>query len=110
MRGTDPHTSPSDIDNEQDSDLGVLDASQIQDRNDDELAPIPVDLADEVEGMYRLMDLISESGSNGYVDKVIIAQDSLRRFINAISPGAYATITKVDFNILDRLSIKPLGI
>ncbi|KAH9027877.1 hypothetical protein EDB85DRAFT_1892774 [Lactarius pseudohatsudake] len=83
-------------------DLGVLDASQIQDRNDDELAPIPVDLADEVEGMYRLMDLISESGSNGY--------DSLRRFINAISPGAYATITKVDFKILDRLSIKPLGI
>jgi len=41
---------------------------------------------------------------------VIIAQDSLRRFINAISPGAYATITKVDFKILDRLSIKPLGI
>ncbi|KAH9165762.1 hypothetical protein EDB89DRAFT_2008009, partial [Lactarius sanguifluus] len=89
---------------------GLLDASQIQDRNDDELAPIPVDLADEVEGMYRLMDLISESGNNGYVDKVIIAQDSLRRFINAISPGAYATITKVDFKILDRLSIKPLGI
>ena len=26
----------------------------------------PVDLADEVKGMYRLLDLISESGSNGY--------------------------------------------
>ncbi|KAI9437151.1 hypothetical protein H4582DRAFT_2058133 [Lactarius indigo] len=71
---------------------------------------IPVDLADEVVGMYRLMDLISESGSNGYVDKVIIAQDSLQRFINSVSPGAYASITKVDFKILDRLSIKPLGI
>ncbi|KAI9443965.1 hypothetical protein H4582DRAFT_1049491 [Lactarius indigo] len=103
---TDPHTSPPDIS----QDLGVLGASQNQDRDDDELAPLPVDLADEVEGMYRLMDLISESGSNGYVDKVIIAQDSLRRFINAISPGAYATITKVDFKILDRLAIKPLGI
>ncbi|KAH9059728.1 hypothetical protein EDB87DRAFT_1831890 [Lactarius vividus] len=109
-RSTDPRTSLSGIDGEQD--LGVLDVSQtqIQDMNDDELAPIPVDLADEVEGMYRLMDLISESGSNGYVDKVIIAQDSLRRFINTISPGAYATITKVDFKILDRLAIKPLGI
>ena len=31
------------------------------------------------------------------VDKVIIAQDSLQRFINAMSPGAYASITKVDF-------------
>ncbi len=44
----------------------MLGASQIQARNDYELAPIPVDLADDVEGMYRLMDLISESGSNGY--------------------------------------------
>jgi hypothetical protein len=79
--------------------------------------------------MYRLLDLISESGSNGYgmhssrpqrdgstilirhiVDKVIIAQDSLQRFINAMSPGAYASIIKVDFKILDRLAIKPLGI
>jgi hypothetical protein len=41
---------------------------------------------------------------------VIIAQDSLQRFINAMSPGAYASITKVDFKTLDRLAIKPLGI
>lgn len=88
-----------------------------------------MDLVDEVTGMYRLLDLISESGSNGYgknfwsvlrngfmtlirllVDKVIIAQDSLQRFINATSPGAYTSIAKVDFKTLDRLSIKPLGI
>ncbi|KAF8260139.1 hypothetical protein EI94DRAFT_1897819 [Lactarius quietus] len=60
--------------------------------------------------MYRLLDLISESGSNGYVDKVIIAQESLQRFINAMYPGAYASITKVDFKTLDQLAIKPLGI
>ena len=104
---------------------------QIQ-KNDDDLGPVPADLADEVEGMYRLMDLVSESGSNGYgkepflfppghrhwfhtligvtVNKVIIAQDSLQRFINAISSGSYASITKVDFKILDRFAIKPLGI
>jgi hypothetical protein len=44
------------------------------------------------------------------VDKVIIAQDSLKRFINAMSPGTYASITKVDFKTLDRLMIKPLGV
>jgi hypothetical protein len=44
------------------------------------------------------------------VDKVIIAQDSLKRFINAMSPGAYASITKVDFKTLDKLLIKPLGV
>jgi hypothetical protein len=27
-----------------------------------------------------------------------------------MSPGAYASITKVDFKTLDRLSIKPVGI
>ncbi|KAH9047481.1 hypothetical protein EDB83DRAFT_2317547 [Lactarius deliciosus] len=68
------------------------------------------DLAGKVKGMYRLLDLIGESGSNGYVDKVIISQDSLQHFINAVSPGAYTSITKVDFKALDRFMIRPLGV
>jgi len=44
------------------------------------------------------------------VDKVIIAQDSLKRFINTRCPGAYTSVTKVDFKALDQLTIKPLGI
>jgi hypothetical protein len=44
------------------------------------------------------------------VDKVIIARESLERFVNKMCPGAYASITKVDFKALDRLIIKPLGI
>jgi hypothetical protein len=89
---------------------------------------LPIDLAEKIKGMYRLLDLISESGSNGcgnepfpdslpvskpsfiVVDKVIIAQDSLKRFINTICPGSYASLTKVDFKALDRSMIKPLGI
>ena len=47
---------------------------------------------------------------NVEVDKVVIAQDSLKRFINEMSPGALASITKIDFKTLDRLMIKPLGI
>ena len=40
-------------------------------KNHDSPAPIPAtqipaDLADKVKGMYRLLDLISESGSSGY--------------------------------------------
>jgi hypothetical protein len=90
----------------------------------------PMDLAENIKGMYRLLDLISESGSNGcgnkpfldsllatsinlslfVVDKVIIAQDSLKRFINTICPESYASLTKVDFKALDRFTIKPLGI
>ena len=41
---------------------------------------------------------------------MIIAQDSIQRFINSVSPGAYASITKVDFKALDRFFIKPLGV
>jgi hypothetical protein len=44
------------------------------------------------------------------VDKVIISQESLQRFINAVSPGAYTSITKVDFKALDQFMIKPLGV
>lgn len=44
------------------------------------------------------------------VDKIIIAQDSLRRFLNGISPGAYTSLTKVDFKILDKFQVKPLGV
>ena len=44
------------------------------------------------------------------VDKVVIAQESLQRFVNVMSPGAYASVTKVDFKTLDRLMIKPLGV
>jgi hypothetical protein len=44
------------------------------------------------------------------VDKIIIAQDSLREFINTLCPGAYVSLTKVDFKALDRLTIKPLGV
>ena len=77
--------------------------------------------------MYRLLDLVEESGSNGYgerrpsradslanrlstVDKVIISQESLQQFINAVSPDAYTSITKVDFKALDQFMIKPLGV
>ncbi|KAI0058500.1 hypothetical protein BV25DRAFT_1964893 [Artomyces pyxidatus] len=60
--------------------------------------------------MYRILDLTSEEGSGGLVDKIIIAQESLQEFINTLSPGAYASLTRVDYKALDRLMIKPTGI
>ncbi|KAH9054525.1 hypothetical protein EDB87DRAFT_1580466 [Lactarius vividus] len=94
---TNPHAVPHRV--EQNS--RMQGTSQIRVNN-----ATSIDLADEVKGMYRVLDLVSESGSNGYV----IAQEPLQRFINTISPGAYASITKVDFKTLDQLSIKPIGI
>jgi len=44
------------------------------------------------------------------VEKVIIDQESLKRFINKVSPGAYVSLTKIDFRALDNESIKPIGV
>ena len=40
----------------------------------------------------------------------MIAQESLQAFINALSPGAYFSITKVNFEALDDLLLKPIGV
>ena len=74
------------------------------------------DLLFRIRGLYRLLDLINEQGSGGAgqydkgsivlhyrdsthchfkVDKVIIAQESVARFMNDICPSAYTSMTKV---------------
>ncbi|KAG1725515.1 hypothetical protein EDB19DRAFT_1643996 [Suillus lakei] len=70
------------------------------------------DLVQSIDGMYRVLDLINEQGSGGLVlvDKVIIAQDSLRAFINSVCPGTYVSMTKVNFSALDRFIVKPVGV
>ena len=87
----------------------------------------PKDPPCPVKGMYRLLDLITEQGSSGLgssffvaslhdahdistVDKIVIAQESLQAFINALSPGAYSSITRVNFKILDDCLLKPIGV
>ena len=44
------------------------------------------------------------------VDKITIAADSLKRFINAMRPGTFTALTKIDFKSLDGFTIKPIGI
>ena len=51
---------------------------------------------------YELMGFIA--------DKIVISQESLQMFINALSPGAYSSITKVNFKMLDNFFLKPIGI
>ncbi|KAF8428935.1 hypothetical protein L210DRAFT_3623712 [Boletus edulis BED1] len=69
-----------------------------------------LDLAYSIKGMYRILDLISEQGSGGLVDKIIISQNSLEAFVNSVCPGAYASMTKVNFKALDHYVIKPVGV
>ncbi|KAI0052043.1 hypothetical protein FA95DRAFT_1618925 [Auriscalpium vulgare] len=71
------------------------------------------DMAKTIKGMYRVLDLIAEEGSgvqSGFVNKIIIAQNTLQNFVNTLAPGAYSSLTKVNFKALDQLVIKPIGI
>ncbi|KAJ7583113.1 hypothetical protein C8J56DRAFT_202132 [Mycena floridula] len=68
------------------------------------------DLLTSIRGMYRMLDLISEQGSGGLVEKIIIDQASFQRLLDDLCPGAYASLTKVNFKALDNLSVKPVGI
>ncbi|KAL4072300.1 hypothetical protein J3A83DRAFT_4093511 [Scleroderma citrinum] len=81
-----------------------MDVDEIHDPHDD------LDLACSITGLYRVLDLITEQGSGGLVDKIIISQNSLQAFINSVCPGAYASMTKVNFKVLDKYVIKPVGI
>ncbi|KAI5998937.1 hypothetical protein F5J12DRAFT_724706, partial [Pisolithus orientalis] len=87
-----------------------------------------LDLVFSVKGLYRIFDLVSEQGSGGpgndftsdnplqhlyilsSVDKVVISQNSLKAFIDIVCPGAYVSITKVDFKALDQYIVKPVGV
>jgi hypothetical protein len=44
------------------------------------------------------------------VDKILISQESLGRLVNDLRPGAYTSMTKVDFAALDSVHLKPLGV
>jgi hypothetical protein len=71
-----------------------------------------LDLLDRIPGMFRLLDLVTEQGSNGIgqflsvitlsskyftVDKILIAQDSVARFANLIHPGSYQSEIQVGY-------------
>jgi hypothetical protein len=93
-----------------------------------ESAVPPEDPSYPIKGMYRLLDLTMEQGKNGIcnnffvmvyitliashpiVDKIVIAQESLQEFINALSPGSYSSIAEVNFKKLDELLLKPIGV
>ncbi|KAI9573409.1 hypothetical protein HD554DRAFT_2055827 [Boletus coccyginus] len=97
-------TASMDLDEQVNQELEEVDVEAIEQSHSEE------DLCSSIPGMYRILDLISERGSSGLVDKIIIAQDSLKRFLNEISPGAYMSLTKVDFKVLDKFQVKPIGI
>lgn len=53
---------------------------------------------------------MNEGSVSCAVDKVIITQDPFGRFVNDLCPGAYQSMTHVNFKALDDFSVRPIGI
>ncbi|KAI6112409.1 hypothetical protein EV401DRAFT_206180 [Pisolithus croceorrhizus] len=82
-------------------DLDIKSKASVDDDKDVDVPPPHaldrLDLASSIKGLYRVLDLISEQGSGGLVDKIVLSQNTLETFLNIVCPGAYASVTKVNF-------------
>ncbi|KZW03814.1 hypothetical protein EXIGLDRAFT_4132 [Exidia glandulosa HHB12029] len=90
----------------------------MQDVMDDEV-PVPdlpkfdneaLDLVHRVQGMYRLLDLVAEESSSGLIEKVIMDAEGMKKLMEKLSPGAYTSMTKVNFRALDTAVLHPVGV
>ncbi|CUA71759.1 Cadherin-23 [Rhizoctonia solani] len=65
---------------------------------------------DGIPNFFRLLDIVEDRSCGGIVEKIVIDQQSLSKFINLLQPGSYKSVSNIDFNALDELSIKPIGV
>ncbi|KAG8730280.1 hypothetical protein FRC11_007096, partial [Ceratobasidium sp. 423] len=68
------------------------------------------DILDRIPNLFRLLDLVEDRSSGGIVEKIVIDQKSLSKVINILQPGAYKSVSNIDFKALDNLTIKPIGV
>jgi hypothetical protein len=78
-------------------------------------------LLDQIPSIYRLLDLVYESGSGGLgsyqihdlypspqyhfaVEKVVVNQQNLGLLLNKLLPGSYQSVSRIDFKALDQVN------
>ncbi|PKY52172.1 hypothetical protein RhiirA4_408076 [Rhizophagus irregularis] len=67
------------------------------------------DLADEISGLYRLLDLCNDEGSNGIVDKIIISKEYLEKLCNDMVPSSFKSISEINYTELNSISFRLIG-
>ncbi|CAB4410523.1 unnamed protein product [Rhizophagus irregularis] len=67
------------------------------------------DLADYISGLYRLLDLCNDDGSNGVVNKIIISKEYLRKLCNDMVPSSYKSISEINYTELNSISFRLIG-
>ncbi|CAG8548283.1 10484_t:CDS:10 [Ambispora gerdemannii] len=67
------------------------------------------DLCDDIPGLYRLLDLCMDEGSNGLVDKIIISDQHVKRLCNELVPNSFKSISKIDYKKLNSKRVHLIG-
>ncbi|RIB16915.1 hypothetical protein C2G38_2188736 [Gigaspora rosea] len=67
------------------------------------------DLCESIPGLYRLLDLCKDKGSNGLVVKVLISQQYLKKLCNEMVPNSFRSISKIRFERLNSQHIRLIG-
>ncbi|ORY42725.1 hypothetical protein BCR33DRAFT_680193 [Rhizoclosmatium globosum] len=60
--------------------------------------------------MYCLLLLTREQASNGSVAKIVICQADIERLSNDLVPGSYTSLSKIDFKVLNNISLALVGV
>ncbi|CAG8746139.1 14054_t:CDS:2, partial [Funneliformis caledonium] len=55
------------------------------------------DLIERIPGLYRLLDLCKDDGSNGLVDKIIISKEFIKKLCDDIVPSSFKSISEINF-------------
>ncbi|KAI6101022.1 hypothetical protein EDD16DRAFT_1716799 [Pisolithus croceorrhizus] len=76
-------------------DLDIKSKASVDDDKDVDVPPHALDRLD-------LASSIKGLAAGGLVDKIVISQNTLETFLNIVCPGAYASVTKVNFKALDQ--------
>ncbi|KAG9300637.1 hypothetical protein G9A89_023435 [Geosiphon pyriformis] len=71
---------------------------------------ISCDPCESIPGLYRLLDLCKDEGSNGLVDKIIISQRFVKKLCNEIVPNSFKSISKINFKKLNSKEISLVGV
>ncbi|CAG8491773.1 7035_t:CDS:10 [Funneliformis caledonium] len=76
--------------------------------NDDDVENLN-DLAEFIPGLYRLLDLCKDDGSNGLVDKIIISKEGLKNLCNDYVKNSFKSISDIDYNQLNSCTMRLIG-
>ncbi|CAJ0749831.1 22657_t:CDS:10 [Entrophospora sp. SA101] len=67
------------------------------------------DLLDYIPGLYLLLSLEKDEGSNGLVNKTIISKESLEKLCNELVPKSFKSVSNINYSKLNRVSFNLVG-